>query len=143
MAVAFAACKKGTEGVSTTAPESTTSAVEATTQAATTEASATTQATTKSSNTTTNKAKETTKSQTTKAEEAIPISVNEALDKLGEFYGGAYNVNATVREGDIQYFRVTDKKENLYARVEVNLKTSDAKETIEHSGEVNEFNLSV
>ena len=142
MAVAFAACRKGTEEVSTTAPEESTAAVAVTSEvAATTEAAATTQTTTKSNDTTTKKA--TTKSQTTKAEEAIPISVNEALDKLDEFYGSAYNVNATVREGDIQYFRVTDIKENLYARVEVNLKTSDAKETIEHSGEVNEFNLSV
>ena len=85
----------------------------------------------------------TTTAPSTRAAESIPITVNQALDRLSEFYGGAYEVNATVKENGIQYFKITDKQGNLYARVEVNLKTSDAKETIVHSGEVNEFNLSV
>ena len=139
--LAFASCKKGGE-------EATTSATSQTEVSTTTAENATTAATTQKQTTTETTTKKTTQKTTTpmpstKASEAVPITVNEALDRLSNFYGSAYNVNATVKEGDIQYFKITDKKENLYARVEVNLKTSDAKETIEHSGEVNVFNLSV
>jgi hypothetical protein len=133
-AFAFVSCAKKPEvdiTTSTTA-QATTAATTLTTTTATTETS--TETTTVST---------TTPMPSTKADEAVPISVNEALDRLTEFYGAAYDVNASVKEDNIQYFKVTDKQGNLYARVEVNLKTSDAKETVEHSGEVNEFNLLV
>ena len=135
--LAFSSCKKGNEDVTTTQTEQTSQVV------STTNSSTTAPSTEKQSTTEKTTEKTTTPMPSTKASEAVPITVNEALDRLSSFYGAAYNVNATVKEGNIQYFKITDKKDNLYARVEVNLKTSDAKETIEHSGEVNEFNLSV
>lgn len=75
--------------------------------------------------------------------DSIPISIDEALDKLRDFYGAAYDVSATEKDGSVQRYEVKDKKQNLYAVVEVNLETSDAKEKIIHSDEINEFNLSV
>ena len=85
----------------------------------------------------------TTSMPSTKAQEAIPISSEEALKLLSGFYGKAYAVEEKEKQGDIQYYEVYDKHKNLYAKVEVNLKNSDTKETIEHSGEVNTFNLLV
>ena len=85
----------------------------------------------------------TTPMPTTKAKDAIPISAEEALKRLSEFYGSAYSVEEKELKDDIQHYEVRDKKGNLYSKLEVNLKTSDVKETIEHSGEVNEFNLLV
>ena len=141
--LAFASCKKGTEdATTTTAPKST---MQSTKSISTTKAQESTAASSTEKQTTSEKSKEqTTTSQktTAKAKETVPITVNEALDRLSSFYGSAYNVNATVKEGFVQYFKITDKKDNLYARVKVDLKTSKAIETIEHSGEVNEFYLS-
>lgn len=146
----FASCHNGegditttaaTEQTSQTQSESTSKKDETTTKADTSETTGTTAYSTTAPSTT--KKKEPASTPSTKANEVIEITVNQALDRLSEFYGSAYDVNATVKENSIQYFKITDKKGNLYARVEVNLKTSDAKETIEHSGEVNEFNLAV
>lgn len=142
--LAFASCKKGTEDAktATTVPKST---MQSTKSIPTTKAQESAAASSTEKQTTSEKSKEQTTSQktTAKAKETVPITVNEALDRLSSFYGSAYNVNATVKEGFVQYFKITDKKDNLYARVKVDLKTSKATETIEHSGEVNEFNLSV
>ena len=139
---AFVSCKKdgGQEEttISTTAQSETVSTTQKPAEPSTTKEQSTSQTTTEKTTDKTTK-----KEPSTKENEAIPITVNEAIDSLTEFYGAAYKVHATVKEGSIQYFKITDTQDNLYARVEVNLKTSDAKETIEHSGEVNEFNLSV
>jgi hypothetical protein len=142
--LAFASCKKGTEDAKTTATTVPKSTMQSTKSISTTNAQESTAASSTEKQTTSEKSKEQTTSQktTAKAKETVPITVNEALDRLSSFYGSAYNVNATVKEGFVQYFKITDKKDNLYARVKVDLKTSKAIETIEHSGEVNEFYLS-
>ena len=147
----FSSCKNGGEDITTTTaaastePASVSQTVPSTaaaqsdadnTSASQTESGSTSEAASASAK------NNTTTAPSTRAAETIPITVNQALDRLSEFYGGAYDVNATVQENGIQYFKITDKQGNLYARVEVNLRTSDAKETVEHSGEVNEFNLS-
>ena len=85
----------------------------------------------------------TTPMPTTKAKDAIPISADEAYKRLSEFYGSAYHVEEKELKDDIQHYEVRDNQGNLYSKLEVNLKNSDVKETIEHSGEVNEFNLLV
>ena len=143
---AFSACKKEETETTTAVSEiSSTSqkAQEQTSQnVSQTEESETTPSTTEKK-TEKKTQKTTTQMPSTKANEAIPITVNEALDRLSDFYGSAYDVNASVKEGDYQYFKVTDKKGNKYAQVKVNLKTSDAEETIEHTKEVNYFNLLV
>ncbi len=79
----------------------------------------------------------------TKASEAVSISQDDALKKLSDFYGSAYHVEETKKKGSVQHYEVRDNTGNLYAKLEVNLKTSNAKETVVHSGEVNEFNLLV
>ena len=79
----------------------------------------------------------------TKAKDAVGISSREALEKMSDFYGSAYHVEQKDKKGNIQNYEVRDNLGNLYAKVEVNLKTSDAKEIIEHSGEINTFNLLV
>ena len=79
----------------------------------------------------------------TNAKEAVSISRDDALKRLKNFYGSAYQVEEKEKKGSIQHYEVSDSVGNLYARVEVNLKTSDVKETVVHSGEVNEFNLLV
>ena len=141
--LAFASCKKGGEDVSTTAPSQSavqeqTSSTAAPVQSSASSEEKTTQAE-KAGEKTTEKSAEKTTAQSTRENEATPVTVNRALDWLEEFYGGAYNVNATIKEGNIQYFKITDKQGNLYARVEVNLKTSHGKEKVSHSGEENEF----
>ncbi|MBR3737150.1 MAG: hypothetical protein IKN26_00280, partial [Eubacterium sp.] len=90
----------------------------------------------------------TTKSTTTPMPEtsekdSIPISSDEAFKRLCEFYGNAYTVEQKKLKGDIQHYEVRDSKGNIYSEIEVNLKNSDAKETIVHSKEVNKFNLLV
>ena len=85
----------------------------------------------------------TTPMPTTQAKDSIPISAEDALKRLSEFYGSAYSVEEKELKDNIQHYEVRDKKGNLYSKLEVNLKTSDVKETIEHSGEVNTFNLLV
>lgn len=78
----------------------------------------------------------------TQGDSLKPISVNQALNVLDDFYGKTYEVNATIVEDGYQYFAVFDKKGTKYASVKVNLSTSQAYETILETGEVNEFNLS-
>ena len=85
----------------------------------------------------------TTPMPSTEAKDAIPISVDDATLRLSKFYGSAYHVEEKVEKNSVMYYEVRDNLGNLYAKVEVNLKTSDAKETVEHSGEVNTFNLLV
>ena len=94
---------------------------------------------------TTKKAKETTTTPmpTTGAKDAISISAEDAYKRLSDFYGKAYHVEEKEKQDDIQHYEVRDNMGNLYAKLEVNLKTSDVKETVEHSGEVNTFNLLV
>ena len=69
------------------------------------------------------------------------ISVNEAFNYLSDFYGKSYTINATIKEDGIQYFKVFDKKGNLYSRVSVDLDNSKMTETIVDSGEINEFTI--
>lgn len=140
----FAACSNGDKKADASSTVSTVSEALESTEKITTEKESSKESTTES----TTKKNKTTQSTTTpmpstQKEDEIPISVNEALDRLSEFYGAAYNVNATVKEDEYQYFKVTDNKGNDYAKVKVNLKNSNAEETIIHSGEVNKFNLLV
>ena len=79
----------------------------------------------------------------TSEKDSIPISSDEAFKRLCEFYGNAYTVEQKELKGDIQHYEVRDSKGNIYSEIEVNLKNSDAKETIVHSKEVNKFNLLV
>ncbi|MBR4240751.1 MAG: hypothetical protein IKR97_00850 [Eubacterium sp.] len=96
-----------------------------------------------------NKKESTTKESTTtpmpetSEKDSIPISSDEAFKRLCEFYGNAYTVEQKELKGDIQHYEVRDSKGNIYSEIEVNLKNSDAKETIVHSKEVNKFNLLV
>ncbi len=141
IAFAFASCKKGaTKGVITDS-----GGVTGQTQSSDVSAVSSAQSTTeeKKDEKETTKESTTTPMPSTKAEEAIPISKDEALERLSEFYGSAYKVKEAEKKGDIQHYKVFDNAGNLYAKLEVNLKNSDVKETIEHSGEINQFNLLV
>ena len=155
IAFAFASCKNGankTTQDNSSTEYSTLESTEATTES--TEVSDTTAKNGEAKSDTTDKnSKEKTSKKKKKAtteeeneedyEGSIPISREEALEVLSQFYGDAYNVEQKKQKGDIQYYEVRDNKGNLYAKVEVNLKNSDAKEIVEHSGEEYKFNLLV
>jgi len=151
-ALAFVSCqKKSTEGITEkeTSAVSTSDVSEASQKKSDKQKESTAASAGESAN---NKKKTTTSASSTttatpmpstEANEAIPISVEEALEMLSNFYGRAYTVEKKGKKGDIQFFEVYDKHKNLYAKLEVNLKNSNVIETIEHSGEVNMFNLLV
>lgn len=148
MCLGFAACsaKVQEDETSTTATKAQATALSSTTQTTveSTTADETTQ-TTQTTQSTTEKKTTTTKKTTTKQKSSdndTSISLNEALNVLSDFYGTAYDVNATVVEDGYQYFAIYDKKGTKYASVKVNLSTSDAIETIIATGETYEFNLS-
>ena len=58
-------------------------------------------------------------------------SEEEAFERLKEFYGTAYSVKETEVKDDILYLETYDIKNNLYSKIEVNLKTSDVKDNTE------------
>lgn len=87
----------------------------------------------------TTKQEETT-STTTKVYESS-ITVNQALNSLQAQYKD-YDVNATVTEGNIQYFSIVDKNSGeKYASVAVNLDNAKATATIMATQEKSTFNL--
>lgn len=150
--ISLAACSAESDETETTQSTTLAEAPEGTTEESTTADAAVSETTDENStsdtaeSTTAKKKATTTKKTTAKAKDSdydTSISLNEALDVLTNFYGAAYNVNATVEEDGWQYFAVYDKKGTKYASVKVNLSTSDAVETILATGEVNEFNLLV
>ena len=85
----------------------------------------------------------TTPMPSTKKRNAVSISSDDALTRLSEFYGAAYKVVEKEEKDGILYLEAYDINGNLYSKIEVNLENSNVKETIVHSGEVNEFNLLV
>jgi len=85
----------------------------------------------------------TTPMPTTKKRDAVSISSDDALTRLSEFYGAAYKVSEKEQKDGILYLEAHDINGNLYSEIEVELDTANVKETIVHSGEVNEFNLLV
>lgn len=150
MCIGFAACSANADKTPTTESTSLAEATESTDKESTSSDSTVLDTVSESSTSDTataateKKTTTTTKKSTAGAggsDKDTSISLNEALDLLGEFYGTAYNVNATVVEDGWQYFSVTDKKDTKYASVRVNLSTADAVETIIATQEVNEFNL--
>lgn len=70
----------------------------------------------------------------------LPLSINTALDALGEHYGSSFEINSTVEDGGLNYFAVY-KGNDKYASVAVNLKTGDATETLTSSGKKTNFSL--
>lgn len=70
------------------------------------------------------------------------ITVKQALEVLGDKYGDDYSVRATVVENNIQYFSIDDENTGeRYARVAVDLNTSQATETIMQTQETTTFSL--
>ena len=150
VAFAFVSCKNNSAGEEKSNTVTSQTTVENTTTAAVSKPDETiTETTGKAKKNKTKKSKKkTTESTTTpmpktNAKEAVSISRDDALQRLKDFYGSAYHVEEKEKKGNIQHYEVRDNMGNLYAKLEVNLKTSDAKETVLHSGEVNEFNLLV
>jgi hypothetical protein len=148
--LALSSCSTKADEETTTDNSTTTTVTQSETTQTTTEIDESTTVTDSTTSTTTQSTTEkkttTTKKSVTKAKSSdndTSISLNEALDVLSDFYGVAYNVNATVSEDGWQYFAVYDKYGTKYASVKVNLSTADAVETIVSTGETNEYNLLV
>lgn len=70
----------------------------------------------------------------------LPLTINTALDALGEHYGVSFEINSTVEDGGLNYFSVY-KGNDKYASVAVNLKTGDATETLASNGNKTNFSL--
>lgn len=71
---------------------------------------------------------------------SLPLSINQALNALGEHYGSGYKINSTIEEDGYNYFAIYENGEK-YAGVKVDLETGKATETLTASGESTDFYL--